>query len=74
MLMLIIGGKLCLLRKHLHLFTYLFQAFELAVLTGVALRLVIRGEYFDSVEAGFAKETHVEVRHAISKLNFICQV
>ena len=54
----IIGGKLCLLRKHLHLFTYLFQAFELAALTGVALRLIIRGEYFDG---GFAKDKLVNV-------------
>ena len=30
-------------------------------MTGVALRDMIRGENFDSLEEGYAKETHVQV-------------
>ena len=48
--------------KHLCI---ILQAKELAVMTGVALKLIIRGEYIVSVEAGVAKETHMEVSHDI---------
>ena len=31
-------------------------------MTGVALKLLVRNEYYDSVESGHAKEEHFQVR------------
>ena len=38
-----------------------FQAKEVAVMTGVALKLQVRDEHYDSVEVGHAKEGHHQV-------------
>ena len=47
-----------------------FQARELAVLTGIALKLIIRDEYFDSVESGYAQEPHITVIYMCTTLAF----
>ena len=53
------------------LFHTLFQAKEVAIMTGVALRLQVRDEYYDSVECGHAKEEPYKVLFLIMQ-NKIC--
>ena len=43
------------------LFHTLFQAEEVEIMTGVALRLQVQDEYYDSVECGHAKEEPYKV-------------
>ena len=38
--------------------------------TGIALKLIIRDEYFDSVESGYAKEDHITVIYMCTTFAF----